>query len=92
MSNITSAITQPLTSSDSFPRATTETVGSMRVPCQGRLSTLSSVVIPIPTTTTRTVVITREESRQDVLETARQLIGSASPTTFMHMPTTASTS
>ena len=92
MSNITSAITQPLTSSDSFPRTTTETVGSMRIPCQGRLSTLSSVVRPKPTTTTRAVVITREESRQDVIETARQLIGSASPTSFMCMPTTTSTS
>ena len=92
MSTITSAITQPLTSSDSFPRTTTETVGSMRIPCQGRLSTLSSVVRPIPTTPTRTVVITREESRQDAIETARQLIGSASPTTFLHMPTTTSAS
>ena len=91
MSNVTSVITQPLTSSDSFPR-TTETVGTMRIPCQGRLTTLSSMVRLTPTTTTRTVVITREESRQDVIETARQLIGSASPTSFMHMPTTTSTS
>ena len=91
MSNITSVITQPLTSSDSFPR-TTETVGSMRIPCQGRLSTLSSVVKPTPTTATRTVVINREESRQDAIETARQLIGSASPTAFMCMPTTTSAS
>ena len=90
MSTITSAITQPLMSSDSFPRTTTETVGSMRIPCQGRLSTLSSVVRPTPTAITRTVVITREESRQDAIETARQLIGSASPTAFMHMPTTTS--
>ena len=90
MSTITSAITQPLTSSDSFPRTTTETVGSMRIPCQGRLSTLSSVVRPAPTTATRTVVISREESRQDAIETARQLIGSVSPTAFMHMPTTTS--
>ena len=92
MSNITSAITQPLTSSDSFPRTTTETVGSMRIPCQGRLSTLSSVVRQTPTTTTRTVAITREESRQDALDNARQLIGSVPPTAFMHMPTTTSTS
>ena len=92
ISNITSAIIQPLTSSDSFPRTTTETVGSMRIPCQGRLSTLSSVVRPTPTTATRTVVITREESRQDALETARQLIGPTSPTAFMRMPTTTSTS
>ena len=88
MSPTTSAVTQPLTSSDSFPRTTTETVRSMRIPGQGRLSTLSSVVRPTPTTATRTVVITREESRQDAIETARQLIGSASPTTYLHMPTT----
>ena len=71
MSPITSAVTQPLTSSDLFPRTTTETVRSMRIPGQGRLSTLSSVVRPTPTAT-RTVVITREESRQDAIETARQ--------------------
>ena len=92
MSTITSAITQPLTSSESFPRTTTETVGSMRIPCQGRLSTLSSVVRPKPTTITRTVVITREESRQDALEAARRLIGSTSSTAFMHMPPTILTS
>ena len=92
MSTITSAITQPLTSSDSFPRTTTETVGFMRKPCQGRLSTLSSVVRSTLTTATRTEVITREESRQDAIETARQLIGSASPTTFLHMPATTSAS
>ena len=39
MSPITSAVTQPLMSSDSFPRTTTETVGSMKIPGQGRLST-----------------------------------------------------
>ena len=89
---MTLAITQPLTSSDSFPRTTTETAGPMRIPCQGRLSTLSSVVRPTPTTASRTVVITREESRQDVIETARQLVGFMSPTAFMHMPTTTSTS
>ena len=92
MSTITSAIIQPLMSSDSFHRTTTETVGSMGIPCQGRLSTLSSVVRQTPTTATRTVVITREESRQDMIETARQLIGSASSTTFLRMPTTTSTS
>ena len=84
----TSVVTPPLASSDSFPRTTTETVRSMRIPGQGRLSTLSSVVRPTPTTATRTVVITREESRQDAIETARQLIGSVSPTTYPHIPTT----
>ena len=92
MSNITPTITQSLTSTDSFPRPTTEIVGTMRVPFQGRLSTLSSVVRPMPTTATRTVAITREESRQDALETARQLIGSTSSTAFMHVLTTISTS
>ena len=67
----TSVVTRPLVSSDSFPRTTTETVRSMKIPGQGRLSTLSSVVRPTPTTATRTVVITRGESRQDVIETAR---------------------
>ena len=46
MSPITSAVTQPLKTSDSFPRTTAETVRSMRIPGQGRLSTLSSVVRP----------------------------------------------
>ena len=82
----TSVVTPSLVSSDSLP--TTETVRSMRIPGQGRLSTLSSVVRPTPTTATRTVLITREESRQDAIETARQLIGSASPTTYPRMPTT----
>ena len=92
MSTITPTITKLLTSTDSFPRPTTEIVGTMRTPSQGRLSTLSSVVRPTPTTATRTVAITREGSRQDVLETARQLIGSTSSTAFMHVPTTISTS
>ena len=73
---------------DSLPRTTTETARSMRIPGQGRLSTPSSVVRPTSTTATRTVVITREESRQDVIETARQLIGSASPTTYPCMSIT----
>ena len=84
----TSVLIPPLASSASFPRTTTETVRSMRIPGQGRFSTLSSVVRPTPTTATRTVVITREESRQDAIETARQLIGTTSPTTYPHMPTT----
>ena len=92
MSKISPTITQSLTSTDSFPRPTMEIVGTMRVPFQGRLSTLSSVVRPMPTTSTRTVAITREESRQDALETARQLIGSISSTAFMCVPTTISTS
>ena len=43
-------------------------------------------------TATRTVVITREESRQDAIETARQLIGSTSPTAFMRMASKTSAS
>ena len=84
----TSDVTPTSVSSYSFPITTTETVTSMRIPGQGKLSTLSSVVRPTPTTATRTVAITREESRQDVIETARQLIGSASPTTYPRMPIT----
>ena len=52
------------------------------------MSTLSSIVRPTPTTATRTVVITREESRQDAIETARQLIGSTSSTTYPRMSIT----
>ena len=92
MSTITPTITKLLTSTVSFPRPTTEIVETMRAPFQGRLSTLSSVVRPMPTTATRTVAITREESRQDAIETARQLIGSTSFTAFMHVPTTITTS
>ena len=42
----------------------------------------------MPTTATRTIAITREESRQDALETVRQLIGSTSHTTLFPVPTT----
>ena len=41
---------------------TTEGIGSERTLPQGRMSTLSSMVRPMPTTTTRTIAITREES------------------------------
>ena len=41
---------------------TTEDSVTMRMPSQGRLSTLSSIARPTPTTATRTVAITREES------------------------------
>ena len=92
MNTITPTISKSLTFTGSFPRPTTEIVGTTRASSGGRLSTLSSVVRPMPTTTTRTVAITREESRQDALETARQLIGSMSSTAFMHVLTTISTS
>ena len=84
----TSVVTPPLVTPHSFPITTTETVTSMRIPGQGTLSTLSSVVRPTPTTATQTVVITREESRQDAIETARQLIGSASSTIHPRMSLT----
>ena len=84
----TSVVTPPLVSPHSFPITTTETVIPMRIPGQGKLSTLSSIVRPTPTTATRTVVITREECRQDAIETARQLIGSASSTTYPCMSIT----
>ena len=40
----------------------TESLKNRRIPSQGRISTLSSVVRPMPTTATRTIAITREES------------------------------
>ena len=48
----TSVVTPPLVSSHLFPITTTETVTPMRIPGQGKLSTLSSVVRPTPTTAT----------------------------------------
>ena len=92
MSTMTPNINKSLTSTGSLSRPTTEIIETVRAPFQGRLSTLSSVVRPMPTTATRTVAITREESRQDALETARQLIGSTSSTAFMPVPNTIPTS
>ena len=66
---------------------TTEGMGRMKTLPQGRMSTLSSMVSPMPTTTTRTIAITREESRQDALETVRQMIGPTSRSTVLPMPT-----
>ena len=40
----------------------TEGIERMNILPQGRMSTLSSVVSPMPTTATRTIAITREES------------------------------
>ena len=48
----TSVVTPPLVSPHSFPITTTETVTPMRIPGQRKLSTLSSVVRPTPTTAT----------------------------------------
>ena len=80
--------TRPSMFSNTCAEPTTEGIESRRILPQGRISTLSSVVRPMPTTTTRTIAITREESRQDALETVRQLIGSMSHTTVLPVPTT----
>ena len=63
----------------------TEGIERMNILPQGRMSTLSSVVSPMPTTATRTIAITREESRQDALETVRQMIGSTPSSTVLPM-------
>ena len=80
--------TRPSMFSNSFAESTTEGIESERTLSQGRISTLSSVVRPMPMTATRTIAITREESRQDALETVRQLIGSVSHTTNLPVPIT----
>ena len=64
-----------------------EGIGRMRILPQGRMSTLSSMVSPMPTTATRTIAITREESRQDALETMRQMIGPTSSSTVLPIST-----
>ena len=91
MRNTAPTITQPLPATAPVPKTTKGTIEAMRITSQGRLSTLSSMVRPTPTTATRTVVITREESRLDALATARQMIGSTSSTAFLNVPTTTST-
>ena len=82
MSSTLPITTRPSVFSNSCAGTTTEGIGSGRSLPQGRMSTLSSVVRPMPTTTTRTIAITREGSQQDVLDTVRQLIGSMSHTTI----------
>ena len=67
---------------------TTEGIGTIRTLPQGRMSTLSSMVRPMPTTATRTIAITREESCQDALETVRQMVGPTLCTTGLPMSTT----
>ena len=54
--------TKPSVFSNTCAGTTTEGIGSRRTLPQGRMSTLSSVVTPMPTTATRTIAITREES------------------------------
>ena len=48
----TAIVTPPEVSPHSFPITTTEIVTPMRIPGRGKLSTLSSVVRPTPTTAT----------------------------------------
>ena len=87
MSSTIAITTRSSIFSNTFAEPTTEGIESGRTSSQGRISTLSSVVRPMPTTTTRTIAITREESRRDALETVRQLIGSMSHTTILPVPT-----
>ena len=80
MRSMAHTITQPKPS-PRFPlKTTTGTNDVMGTTSQGRLSTLSSMVRPTPTTVTRTVAITWEYSRLDALVTVQQMIG---PTTAM---------
>ena len=54
--------TRPSMFSNTCAGTTTEGIGSRRTLPQGRMSTLSSMVRPMPMTATRTIAITREES------------------------------
>ena len=71
MSSTIPITTRPSMFSNSFAESTAEGVESGRTLSQGRISTLSSVVRPMPMTATRTIAITREESRWDALEAVR---------------------
>ena len=62
MSSTIPITTRPSMFSNSFAESTTEGVESGRTLSQGRISTLSSVVRPMPMTATRTITITTEES------------------------------
>ena len=88
MSSTLPSTTRPLVFPNTYTGTTTEGIGSVRTLPQGRMSTLSSIVRPMPTTATRTIAITREESRQDALETVRQMVGSTSHTTILPVSTT----
>ena len=88
MSSTLPSITRPLAFPNTSIGTTTEGIGRIRTLPQGRMSTLSSMVSPMPTTTTRTIAITREESHQDALETVRQMVGPTSSTTVLPMSTT----
>ena len=88
MSSTLPITTRPSVFSNTYAGTMTEGIGSGRTLSQGRMSTLSSMVRPMPMTPTRTIAITREESQQDALETVRQLIGSTAHTTILPVPTT----
>ena len=88
MSSTLPSTTRPSVFPNTYTGATTEGIGSIRTLPQGRMSTLSSMVRPMPTTATRTITITREESRQGALKTVRQMVGSTSHTTILPVLTT----
>ena len=78
-------ITRPCEFQSNPVDTATEGIERMNILPEGRMSTLSSVVSPMPTTATRTIAITREESRQDALETVRQMIGFTPSSTVLPM-------
>ena len=78
MSSTLPITTRPSVFSHNYAGTTTEGIGNGRTLSQGRISTLSSMVRPMPTTATRTIAITREESRQDALETVDRIHSSYS--------------
>ena len=88
MSSTLPITTRPSVFSNTYTRMTTKGIGSGRTLSQGRISTLSSMVRPMPMTATRTIAITREESQQDALDTVRQLIGPTAHTAILLVPTT----
>ena len=87
MSSTLPSATRPFAFPNTSVDTTTEGIGRIRTLPQGRMSTLSSMVSPMPTTATRTIAITREESRQDALKTVRQMVGPTSSTTVLPMST-----
>ena len=80
--------TRPSVFSNTSTGTTIEGIGSGRTLPQGHMSILNSMVRPMPTTATRTIAITQEESHQDALETVRQMVGSTSRTTILPVMTT----
>ena len=88
MSSTLPSATRTLAFPNTSIGTTTEGIGRIRTLPQGRMSTLSSMVSPMPMTATRTIAITREESRQDALKTVRQMVGPTSSTTVLLMSTT----